>query len=410
MLAPLLLLITGCRAFPSSTFVEAHARSSGFDSTAQYIDVTGAHRYVAPGPTDFRGPCPGLNALANHNFIPHNGTVALQNSIDASMQVFGMSPVVATAAGLLGALYAGNLADLSFPYSIGDTPPTTILGGLLGALGLFGPPQGLSHTHNQFESDSSATRGDAFQFNGNGYDLQMPAFVELYNRQNESSTANYDRDVIFAHRVQRLHDSKQQNGRFFYGPVQAVFSSLTNLLVYGLMSNHSTEYPDGILSNDLLKSLYGITGPNGAFVYERGTEQIPGGWYRRPIDNPYSATGVLTDLAALTLYSPETAVFGGNTGEPNTFAPLDISGFTQGTYTAASLLEGNNLACFLFQATQLLLPLGLVGLEGIALGLLDQLIAALGDILAGITCPELAGVDSSMLEQYPGYQDSSHPV
>ena len=26
-----------------------------------------AHQYTAPGPNDIRGPCPGLNAAANHN-------------------------------------------------------------------------------------------------------------------------------------------------------------------------------------------------------------------------------------------------------------------------------------------------------------------------------------------------------
>ena len=26
-----------------------------------------AHQYAAPGPNDIRGPCPGLNAAANHN-------------------------------------------------------------------------------------------------------------------------------------------------------------------------------------------------------------------------------------------------------------------------------------------------------------------------------------------------------
>lgn len=28
-----------------------------------------AHQFVAPGPNDIRGPCPGLNAAANHNFL-----------------------------------------------------------------------------------------------------------------------------------------------------------------------------------------------------------------------------------------------------------------------------------------------------------------------------------------------------
>ena len=26
-----------------------------------------------PGPNDIRGPCPGLNALANHGFLPRDG-------------------------------------------------------------------------------------------------------------------------------------------------------------------------------------------------------------------------------------------------------------------------------------------------------------------------------------------------
>jgi hypothetical protein len=40
-----------------------------FDAKAQYINVTkgSGHEYVAPGPNDLRGPCPGLNALANHS-------------------------------------------------------------------------------------------------------------------------------------------------------------------------------------------------------------------------------------------------------------------------------------------------------------------------------------------------------
>ena len=37
----------------------------------QLIDVTGKYAWVAPGPGDIRGPCPGLNALANHGYFPH---------------------------------------------------------------------------------------------------------------------------------------------------------------------------------------------------------------------------------------------------------------------------------------------------------------------------------------------------
>ena len=40
-----------------------------FDAGRQYINVSkgSGHEYVAPGPGDLRGPCPGLNAFANHS-------------------------------------------------------------------------------------------------------------------------------------------------------------------------------------------------------------------------------------------------------------------------------------------------------------------------------------------------------
>lgn len=53
----------------------------GFDATAQRISTTGANAFVPPGPGDIRGPCPGLNALANHNYIPHNGVPTFAQAI-----------------------------------------------------------------------------------------------------------------------------------------------------------------------------------------------------------------------------------------------------------------------------------------------------------------------------------------
>jgi len=36
-----------------------------FDAASQYISNKGKYAFVAPGPNDQRGPCPGLNAMAN---------------------------------------------------------------------------------------------------------------------------------------------------------------------------------------------------------------------------------------------------------------------------------------------------------------------------------------------------------
>ena len=49
--------------------------SLSFDPVDQFVNVApgSPHQYVPPTSTDKRGPCPGLNAAANHGFLPHNG-------------------------------------------------------------------------------------------------------------------------------------------------------------------------------------------------------------------------------------------------------------------------------------------------------------------------------------------------
>ena len=100
--------MAGKRAFEQAEFLKKHLEERGvpeekrqtgpgglpfttFDED-QLIDVTGEHAWVAPGPDDLRGPCPGLNALANHGYFPHNGVVPLAVGASATEQVYGWSP------------------------------------------------------------------------------------------------------------------------------------------------------------------------------------------------------------------------------------------------------------------------------------------------------------------------------
>ena len=46
---------------------QAFGVNVGFDPAAQHISTSGEHAFEAPSADDLRGPCPGLNALANHN-------------------------------------------------------------------------------------------------------------------------------------------------------------------------------------------------------------------------------------------------------------------------------------------------------------------------------------------------------
>lgn len=48
------------------------------------------HPFKEPGPTDQRGPCPGLNTLANHGYIPRTGIATVGDIISGTQKLFNM--------------------------------------------------------------------------------------------------------------------------------------------------------------------------------------------------------------------------------------------------------------------------------------------------------------------------------
>ena len=67
-----------------------HSTRQLFQPAAHPIDVSNAHAYIAPGASDLRGPCPAMNALANHGYIARNGYTNLLEALNATMQVYGV--------------------------------------------------------------------------------------------------------------------------------------------------------------------------------------------------------------------------------------------------------------------------------------------------------------------------------
>ncbi|KAJ7758834.1 hypothetical protein DFH07DRAFT_772411 [Mycena maculata] len=59
---------------------------------------------------------------------------------------------------------------------------------------------------------------------------------------------------------------------------------------------------------------------------------------------------------AMWLAYPELVLIGGNVNGVNTYAPININNLTRGVYNEESLLEGSSAACFVLQATQILVP------------------------------------------------------
>ncbi|KAL2803087.1 Chloroperoxidase [Aspergillus granulosus] len=54
-------------------------------------DTWTPQEWIAPGPGDSRGPCPGLNTLANHGYLPRNGKgITLDILKDAMLEGFNI--------------------------------------------------------------------------------------------------------------------------------------------------------------------------------------------------------------------------------------------------------------------------------------------------------------------------------
>lgn len=210
-----------------------------FDAAAQYIPNDGAHAFVPPGAGDQRGECPGLNAMANHNYLPHNGVATIQQFIDATEKVFGMAKDLGTFLAVYGAVVDGTLTQ----WSIGGKPHTGILG-----------------SHNNYESDSSPLKSDLNQY-GSNTKLVMSQFKTLYDMQPDAETANYNLEVLRDFRGKRFQESVDKNPYFTYLPFGGILvSQAAFTFIYRFMANKSAEYPEGILNKATLKSFMAIEG------------------------------------------------------------------------------------------------------------------------------------------------------
>jgi len=363
-----------------------------FDPALQYVSNTGEHAFRAPSSTDRRGPCPGLNAAANHGYLPSNGVGTITDFIEGCQAAFGMGADLATFLAIYGAIFDGDLTS----YSIGGPSPSLPLVG-----GLLGQPQGLSGSHNKYESDVSPVYGDLYQYGDN--ELQLSQFKGLY----ELGQANGDRvdlDVLTKWRVQRFQQSVDENPYMFVAPFSgAVVSSAAYTFVYRFMANKTAEEPEGILDGETLKSFYGVTGTYPDFSHQKGHEKIPDNWYKRHPLDAYTIPYLTLDATTMQLQHPEFLSIGGNTGEVDSFTGVDPADLTGGVYNLQNLLEGNNLMCFAVQAALMMAPDILKPLFSNVGAAVSKLSGAVGSVTSELGCPEIGEFDDSQFSQFPGF-------
>ncbi|KAH9965232.1 Cloroperoxidase [Russula dissimulans] len=102
--------------------------------TSSFIEPA-SHEWLAPQDGDVRSPCPALNTLANHSYLPHDG-----KKLDASIIIHALKEGYGLSGALANVLAHGGVA-------------------LLGQQGKFGLDD--LARHNRIEHDASLVHDDA---------------------------------------------------------------------------------------------------------------------------------------------------------------------------------------------------------------------------------------------------------
>jgi len=363
--------------------------AAGFNAQEQFVDVRegSGHEFRSPGQGDLRGQCPGLNAASNHGFLPRNGIASTQDTITGLGAAYGMAPDLALFLAIVSEALSGD--PIAGKWSIGGAFPTTL--NLFNANGILG-------THNKYEGDSSIVRGDAYLNGGNVGVFQMRSWEHLYALAEE-----YTLDDAAAQSDYVTRWSIENNPQYFSAPFSGLVAPAAHDFVIHFMSNHTAEQPGGVLTRDILKQFFSVTGEPGNFVHTRGQERIPENWYRRPNANAYTIPEVVADVFINNAMYPGIVRFGGNTGTVNSFAGVDVTDITGGALNAADLAaDPNKASCFLLQASLAGIPDAaspLLGSVGTLLGWATEQLGPLGQQFG---CPQLSSFRNDLFNNFPG--------
>ncbi|PPQ79317.1 hypothetical protein CVT25_002573 [Psilocybe cyanescens] len=175
------------------------------DTSARLVNDA-AHPWMPARPGDQRGPCPGLNTLASHGYLPRNGIATPAQIINAVQEGFNMDYTVANFITYAAFLVDGNL--ITNKLSIGGRTSLT---------GAFPPAPAIAgglDTHAVFEGDASMTRGDFFF--GNNHDFNETLFQQFVDYSNKFGAGKYNLTVAGELRWKRIQDSIATNPTFSF--------------------------------------------------------------------------------------------------------------------------------------------------------------------------------------------------
>jgi len=328
-----------------------------------------AHYFVAPDYSkDIRGPCPGLNTAANHNFLAHDGVVTFNELVDAQQNIYNVGYDLAVLLALLGlTLTDGDIVTQKL--SIGcDATSRTSYSPLL-----TGSEPGLDG-HNKFEADTSLTRNDFFTAGGDNFNMNGTLFTMM----TETTGGNYNLENLALYRYQRYQQSLQENSNFYFGPFSLLLFGAASFL-YELMPSGTHGYAPDI---ETISSFFGAE-DNGDGTYSfNGKEQIPPNWTNRV--EPYTDIDVGAQI--IEMYALHPVMFGGNTAD-GTFDAINFGNIKDGQLPVD--VEPTVVACLLYQLATERVPSSLNSILTPTVNTLSFVLTKLsGTNFANLGCPQ----------------------
>lgn len=100
---------------------------------------------------------------------------------------------------------------------------------------------------------------------------------------------------------------------------------------------------------------------------------------------------------------------GGNTGKVNSFTGINLANITSGVLNTATLLEGNNLLCLVFEVVKTVSPNLLSGIWATLAKPLEVITDALATPLLNLSCPAFNDLQvggqplwTALMNDFPG--------
>ncbi|KAG9855841.1 hypothetical protein KCU98_g1703, partial [Aureobasidium melanogenum] len=248
------------------------------------------YTFQAPGPNDSRGPCPGLNLLANYGYLPRNGYVSYSQVLDATARGFNMGTDLATVLAVFAFLTDGDLVTESWYLGAG---PNNV-GGL--------------NRHSTVEADISPHREDYYTGCGNNHAVSS-RLVKQSVAIAAAGSGKYDMATMAQQYAKNADFSKQYNPYLYAFPFPQIVS-LGAFAFYPNFFSNGTYGSGGVPNYESVSSIVGwqLNETTGDFEYV--PEKWPENWYRR--STPYGAVEALTD-AYTEIYPSNIVVPGAST-------------------------------------------------------------------------------------------------